>query len=95
MLFLEGLVVGTGPLDRIQAQIGGNPADPGPERPVDLEGLKPQVGPDKRFLGLVFRGLPLSHQTVAHIQHRSLIALDELAVGLRFTTPRPFYQRTV
>jgi hypothetical protein len=71
-----------------QGQVGGNPVQPGRERPFRIELLKVTVAPQKSLLGDIFSLLPISQQPVQDAVHGLLITLDDRFKSLQIASER-------
>ena len=71
----------------VEAHVCRHSPDPGPERPILIEGPQPLVASDEGVLGQVFGFPALAKQAVTHIEDRGLVPSDKLPVG--FDVPVP------
>ena len=68
-------------LDVVQAQVGGDTADPRAEFAFEVEGVQTIEGADEGLLGEVFGIGAVVQNAVADVEHARLVAGDEVAVG--------------
>ena len=64
--------------DVVDGEVGRDPADPGPERPGQVERVEGLVGTDEGLLGDVVRHLVAAHDAQGRAVHAPLVALDDL-----------------
>lgn len=68
-------------LDVVQAQVGGDSADPRAEFAFEVEGVQTVEGADEGLLGEVFGIGAVVQNAVADVEDAGLVAGDEVAVG--------------
>lgn len=68
-------------LDVVQAQVGGDTADPRAEFAFEVEGVQTIEGADEGLLGEVFGIGAVVQNAVADVEHARLVACHEVAVG--------------
>ncbi len=68
-------------LDVIQAQVGGDAADPRAEFAFEVEGVQTVEGADEGLLGEVFGIGAVVQNAIADVEHAGLVAGDKVAIG--------------
>ena len=72
-------------LDVVQAQVGGDAADPRAEFAFEVKGMQPVEGADEGLLGEVFGIGAVVQNAIADVEHARLVAGDEVAIGFGVT----------
>ena len=67
--------------DAVEAEVDGNPVEPGADRRLSLETAEGAVGADERFLRQIARVLVVAGETIAESIHLSPVAFDEDVEG--------------
>ncbi len=70
-------------LDMVQAQVGGDAADPRAEFAFEVEGVQTVEGADEGLLSEVFGIGAVVQNAVADVEDARLVACHEVAVGFR------------
>jgi hypothetical protein len=72
----------------VDGEVRGDPADPGPERPGEVEAVEGPPGPHERLLGHVVRHVVGAHDPEGHPVHAALVAPHDLLEGRDIPLPR-------
>ena len=66
----------------IERQVGADPSDPRPKRPLGIVLVQPLKAAQECFLGHVLRFLPVAEHPVAGAKHPILVPPNKLTVGV-------------
>ena len=73
----------------VHREVRRDPADPGAERPPELEAIEGPPGPHERLLGDVVRHVVGTHDAQGHPVHAALVPPHDRLEGREVPLPRP------
>ena len=85
----QALLAGARRAHVVDGEVGRDPADPGAERPPQLESVERAPGAQERLLGDVVGQVVGAHDPQGHAVHPALVEPHDLLEGARVSPPRP------